>query len=282
MQLCLKRLRLDRFKEEDLEGLAAVLADPEVTRNITANASTPERCLAAAEKRIAWHTQSWSDHGYGVWALRLTQKRSSPPERIVGWCGFAPPDFEGEDPEILYGLARDCWGRGLATEAARGAITWLFEQTSVEKLSALIFQRLNPGSLRVAARLGMIRAGTMPYNDFMSNPELSMEVLDYEIWRLREGSCIDEDALLFQAPYKAGQLVSTEIAEPERVERALQQSAETRASYGNLEPSGLKRRVSEAFRLGFNEAYVERYRLTCSDWSSKLRIRSRTCRHSRG
>jgi len=63
-----------------------------------------------------------------------------PHGRLLGWCGFAAPEAEGHDPEILYGLARAFWGQGLASEAA---IAWLFWHTQAPGLSALIFGRLN-------------------------------------------------------------------------------------------------------------------------------------------
>src|SRR3546814_8022323 len=46
------RLRFEAFTEADIPALAAILAEPEVTKNITANGSTPERCRASAAARI--------------------------------------------------------------------------------------------------------------------------------------------------------------------------------------------------------------------------------------
>ena len=181
---------------------------------------------------------------------------------MIGWCGFAEPDFEGEDPEILYGLAREAWGQGLGSEAARAALAWYFGETELPSVSALIFRRLNPGSLKVAERLGMRFVGTRPYKDFMTDETLTREVLDYEIWRLREGPCLDPRALLFQAPYKAGQLVATGVAEAAAVETALTDAALARASFVKAEPGELKAQVRHAFRAGLAESHVDHYQLT--------------------
>ena len=116
------RLRFDRFGDGDAGDLAAILTDPEVTRNITANGSTDERCAATARNRIAWHNSTWDEKGYGVWALRARDDTIAPPGKAIGWCGFVPPDIDAEEPEILYGLVRDVWGMGLGQEAARAAI----------------------------------------------------------------------------------------------------------------------------------------------------------------
>ena len=184
------RLAFTRFCDSDAAELAELLRDPEITRTITANAATPQKRAACARHRIAWHNGAWDTRGYGVWALRAKDLPAKQAERLIGWCGFTEPDV-GEDPEILYGLARDCWGRGLASEAAAASIDWLFAHTKAGDVSALIMARLNPGSLKVTERLGFTRRGTMSFADFLPDPVLAEDVLDYEIWRLGIGETLD-------------------------------------------------------------------------------------------
>jgi len=256
-----KRLCFARFSEYDSGDLAQLLADPEVTRTITANASDPERCVASAKARIDWHNGSWSGKGYGVWALRLRRPDGSPAQRVIGWCGFAAPDHADEDPEILYGLSRDCWGQGLATEAARAAIDWLFQSTDYGGVSAVILGRLNPASIRIAEKLGMVPRGSMSMEDFLTTPGLPQEVLDYEIWRLREGDCLDPEALLFQAPYRAGQIASLDLSDPADVEAALHQAARARGDFAMRTPGEVEERVRQAFRAGLAEPRMDVYHL---------------------
>ncbi len=226
--------------------------------------------MAAARKRIAWHNGSWADKGYGVWALKSRDGGLASPGRLLGWCGFAAPDLEGHDPEILYGLSRAFWGRGLAREAAETAIAWLFGHTQAPGLSALIFGRLNPGSLKVTGKLGMTLRGTMPFKDFMADEALALEVLDYEIWRLGEGPCDDPAALVFQAPYKAGQVVGAGFAEPAAAEAALCDAARSRGGLANAGPADRGRRVRAAFREGMAESHVDWYHLTRDAWAARF------------
>jgi RimJ/RimL family protein N-acetyltransferase len=60
------RLTLAAFSEKDVDALADILGEPEVSKNITVNASTPEQCRRGARQRIAWHNGSWDGQGYGV------------------------------------------------------------------------------------------------------------------------------------------------------------------------------------------------------------------------
>ena len=65
------------------------------------------------------------------------------------WVGIAP------EPELLYALRPDLWGRGLATEAARACIEWLFETHPVSRVLAGA-DPANERSQRVLERLGFI------------------------------------------------------------------------------------------------------------------------------
>ena len=262
------RLRFERFVEADAEGLAALLADPEIARTITTDGSTPERCLASARARIAWHNGAWASHGYGVWALRA-RNPDGEGDRLLGWCGFGPPDVPSEGPEILYGLARDHWGRGLGTAAAAAALAWLFKTTTYPEASALVMARLNPHSIGVAEKLGMARRGTLPFAEFLSSEAMARSVLDYEVWRLREGLCLDPEALLFQVPYKAGQVVGIGIEDAAKAEAALQEAALARGGYAARDPASLRESVSAAFGQGLRESYVDWYCVSREAWRER-------------
>jgi RimJ/RimL family protein N-acetyltransferase len=260
-----ERLTLRAFGEADIAALAGILAEPEVTKNITANGSTPERCRASAAHRIGWHNAGWDERGHGVWAVQAGSGAAAPAGTLLGWCGFAAPDI-GDDPEILYGLMPHCWGRGLAQEAARVAIDWLFAETRHDGVSALVFSRINKASVVVMAKLGMAKRGTIAMPQFMRDLEFARDVLDYEIWRLGHGRTRDADALLFQATYKGGQFASLKLADPAEVERSFRDAARGRPEYASIAREDLDRRVCDAFRQGLAEPYLDWYHLARKAW----------------
>lgn len=257
--------RLEVMTSADVPALAAILADPDVTKNITADASSPERCSQAAAARIARYARSWDEHGYGVWGVRAADGTAAPHGSLLGWCGFSAPDH-GDAPEILYGLAPACWGQGLATEAARAAIDWLFSARPVPGVAALVFGRINPASAAVLARLGLRLNGRTAMPDFLPDRAFAGTVLDYEIWRLGHGATRDRVALLFQAPYRGGQFASLGIREPAVAERAFQDAARIRPDCADIDRATLDRRVADAFRQGLAEPYLDSYRLDRVDW----------------
>lgn len=100
----------------------------------------------------AWRAVAgWLGHlalrGYGQWAI---EERSS--GRFVGRAGIInPADWPGA--EVGYLLGRAWWGHGYATEAARAAMHWGFEQIGFPDLLSLIDPD-NHLSIAVATRLG--------------------------------------------------------------------------------------------------------------------------------
>jgi RimJ/RimL family protein N-acetyltransferase len=260
--LTTERLRLDAFGDADVGALAAILAEPDVAKTITANGSTAEKCRASARHRIGWHNASWGERGYGVWAVRSRSEGA-----LIGWCGFAAPDI-GDDPEILYGLAPHCWGQGLAREMVRAAIGWLFAATPSAGVSAVIFGRLNPASAAIAGKFGMKKRGTMAMADFLPDLALARDVLEYEIWRLGHGRTRDAEALLFEAPYKGGQIASLKLADMAAVEQLFRDAARGRAEFAALDRAETERRVRDAFQQGVAEPWLDWYHLERADWLS--------------
>ena len=262
------RLVFSRFNEGDATAFASVLADPEVTRSIMAKATTPEQCFECARQRIAWHNSSWETHGYGVWALREKWAYNSPENPIIGWCGLTATSH-GPTPEILYGVSRSHWGSGLATVAARATVDWAFEGAICDGIDAVIFGPLNPGSSAVAAKLGMARTGAMRFDEFLPDPQLGRDVLDYEIWRLCEGACLDFKSLLFQAPFKAGLIVSAGVASDEETLMALLVAARQRPDRGGFSGSEIDEIVRDAFKRGLTGCELDVFHISRSDWAKR-------------
>ena len=139
-----ERLVLRMFREEDLDEYAAMTADPEVTRYL-GDGGTLSR--ADAWRQMAMILGHWRLKGYGMWAAE-----EAATGRLVGRIGFFNPEgWPGF--ELGWTLAREFWGRGYATEGARRALAYAFEEMGREHVISLI-RPANLPSVRVAERLG--------------------------------------------------------------------------------------------------------------------------------
>ena len=139
-----ERLVLRMFREDDLDQYAAMTADAEVTRYL-GDGSTLSR--ADAWRQMAMILGHWQLKGYGMWAAEEASTG-----RLAGRIGFFNPEgWPGF--ELGWTLAREFWGRGYATEAARAALDYCFDEMGRERVISLI-RPANLPSVRVAERLG--------------------------------------------------------------------------------------------------------------------------------
>jgi RimJ/RimL family protein N-acetyltransferase len=145
-----ERLLLRRWRADDAPALAAINADPEVMRFIGRGAVLGR---GLSDDLLARFEREWRERGFGLWAM---EERAGPGE-LLGFCGLTVPMFLPEvlpAVEVGWRLARGAWGRGLATEAARAALAFGFEEQQMAEIVAIV-QPENVRSLRVAEKLGM-------------------------------------------------------------------------------------------------------------------------------
>ena len=138
------RLRLRGWTDDDLDDLAAIYADREVTRWI----GIPEPLdRAGTWRRLALFAGHWSLRGYGPWAVEERGGGS-----VIGHVGLWQPDgWPGL--EVGWTLGRPWQGRGYATEAARASLGFAFGQLGAERVVSIIDPANRP-STRVAERIG--------------------------------------------------------------------------------------------------------------------------------
>lgn len=143
------RLLLREWRNSDLAPLAAISADPEVMRHFPAPLTRDES--AALIERCRTH---FAEHGFGLWALERKDDG-----RLIGFAGLGHTDFDAHFTpaiEIGWRLARDQWGNGLASEAARAALRQGFEELGLEEIIAYTALSNLP-SQRVMRAIGMQR-----------------------------------------------------------------------------------------------------------------------------
>jgi RimJ/RimL family protein N-acetyltransferase len=172
------RLLLRRWRPSDLEPLSAINADPEVMEFFPATLVREQSAAQIEESELALDT-----YGYGRWAVELCGERA-----LVGRVGPLPveddlPFFPGV--ELGWSLAREFWGRGIATEAAMAVCEYAFHTLGLDELLAYTAAR-NLRSRAVMERLGMRRD---PAEDF-AYPHLAAEdpLAPHVLYRLRPGS----------------------------------------------------------------------------------------------
>ena len=144
-ELRTERLVMRGFREEDLDALAEISADSEVTQWV----GDPDG-LSREEtwRRMAYFIGHWELRGFGQWAL-FDQDSGE----LVGRAGLLRPEgWPGL--EVGWLVARAHWGRGFAPEAGRASLDWARDALGADHVISLI-EPHNANSARVAEKLGM-------------------------------------------------------------------------------------------------------------------------------
>jgi ribosomal-protein-alanine N-acetyltransferase len=161
MALETERLRLREWRAADCEPFARMNADPRVMEFFP-GMLTREESDALVERALA----HFARHGYGMWAAELRESGE-----FIGFVGLNIPAFEAHFTpcvEIGWRLAAEHWGRGLATEGAREAMRYGFDDLGLKEIVSFTVTG-NVRSRRVMEKLGMTRD---PADDF-DHPQIA-------------------------------------------------------------------------------------------------------------
>jgi RimJ/RimL family protein N-acetyltransferase len=153
------RLTLRLLRPDDEEAFLAIWADPDVWDALRPGAPfDPEH----GPRRFQHHQQHWKQHGFGLWLIWDQDTGEA-----AGWVGPSHPDYVPQltgEIEIAWSLRRPFWGRGIATEGARAAVSAALEHLHPARLISLIDPE-NVRSTAVAMRLGMRDLGSVAHGE---------------------------------------------------------------------------------------------------------------------
>lgn len=137
------RLEIRKMSGEDTGAVFEMRSDPEVMRYIR-------------EPQGWGETASWVDLISSKWESErlgfcaLIEEASG---KFAGWAGLWKLKETGEI-EVGYGIAKEFWGRGYASEAAAAFLRYGFIGLGLEKIVAVAMPE-NLASRRVMEKIGM-------------------------------------------------------------------------------------------------------------------------------
>ena len=144
------RVLLRQWRQSDREPFAALNADPVVMEHFP-TALDREQSDDFVDRMHA-HLE---EHGWGLWAVEVIETGA-----FVGFVGLWPAGFDPfrteETIEIGWRLAREAWGRGYASEAAREVLRHAFDALGLGQVVSFT-AATNTRSRAVMERIGMTR-----------------------------------------------------------------------------------------------------------------------------
>lgn len=146
-----ERLYLRQWEETDFELFAEMNSDRDIMEYFPKLLSIEEsnamalKCQALIEEK-----------GWGFWAVSLKENNT-----FIGFVGLHQPQYDfpfNPCVEIGWRLRKEFWGYGYATEAAKAALKFAFEELELKEIVA-ITSCTNKRSQLVMERLSMKDTG---------------------------------------------------------------------------------------------------------------------------
>jgi ribosomal-protein-alanine N-acetyltransferase len=145
-KLITRRLVLRSLRKTDANDLFSYGSDTEVHRYM---GSEPYAEKADALKTIEACGVLREKVQVLIWGMELKTTG-----RVIGLCGFNPVAPNQARANLTFGLSREFWHRGLATEAAARVIRYGHRELRLNRIGGYCW-RENAASARVMERVGM-------------------------------------------------------------------------------------------------------------------------------
>lgn len=152
-----KRLLLRQWRDEDVQAFIAMNRDPEVMRWFPAVYS--EKKSRKLANKIRDHIDS---EGWGLWAVEIPVVAP-----FIGFVGLHQVDNNmpfAPAIEIGWRLNKQYWRQGYATEAAREALRYGFEQLHLTAILSMT------AAVNIPSRGVMQKIGMSKQNDHFMHP----------------------------------------------------------------------------------------------------------------
>jgi RimJ/RimL family protein N-acetyltransferase len=169
-----ERLRLRRWRADDLDALTRWHTEPELMRHMGRLSFTGEE----TEAHFSRYERHWEEHGFGLWAAEEKQTGT-----LIGRAGIAYHRLWPSDPEIGWLINVPWQGKGLATEAGAACIEYAFGELGFDRVVSICTPE-NAASRRV------------------------MEKLDFRVWRELHDERLDLRLLLHKRDRRVSKRVT--------------------------------------------------------------------------
>ena len=145
-------LRLRRLTMRDAQDIYRYSRDPEVARHVLWD---PHRSIGDSRAYLRYMLRRYRSHEPASWGIEYLETG-----RIIGTIGFMWIQEDNNAAEVGYSLARDCWGKGIMTEALRAVLQYGFDEMNLNRIEAQ-HETTNPASGAVMRKCHMQHEGTL-------------------------------------------------------------------------------------------------------------------------
>lgn len=139
-----ERLIIRPFTMDDIEPAYVMNLDTEVSKYTGDGGAVSKKEI---ERRITQDVLGdYKKYGFGRLAVELKAEN-----KFIGFAGLKYLD-DMDEVDLGYRFIKECWGKGIATEAARECVNFGFKILGLTKIIVMVLPE-NSGSIRVLEKL---------------------------------------------------------------------------------------------------------------------------------
>jgi [ribosomal protein S5]-alanine N-acetyltransferase len=172
--LTTERLALRRITAADLDWFVEFYSDEEQARHL-GGIKTREQVKDMMRTRVLEYYDAYP--GLGMW---MTVERET--GRPIGF--HLLNNIQGETIiQVGYGLVKDVWGKGYATEMAEAVLRYGFTDLALPRIAGMATLS-NGASIRVLEKIGLERHGerSFPHPAYASSGPLAWFESERDVW----------------------------------------------------------------------------------------------------
>ena len=146
-QIETERLRLERITREHQAWFVTCYGDPRVMQYVPPDGNPVS--AKEAKMRFARILTIWDTHGFGPYIVKWRDTDSP----ILGYAGLQATE-QVQGVELAYFLDPECWGQGIATEAAKACVAEAVNRLEAKQLVAISNPKNRPSTHILTVKLG--------------------------------------------------------------------------------------------------------------------------------
>ena len=146
------RLILDKTHKDDFKRFYEIHSDPKTN---LFNPNGPMNAEKAKETFEEFITH-WNKHNFGTWTIKAIDSKT-----IIGFGGLSYRMYGNElKLNLGYRFDKDSWGHGYATELAKYAIKYGFDELKADRIFAIVRPK-HAVSIKVLEKCNMVLIETL-------------------------------------------------------------------------------------------------------------------------
>lgn len=147
------RVKFEPFSDHRSDFWKEYLKDPILSRYLPFGRPYTDNEI---DEFLMARKEHWVNHGFGTYLLKLPDT-----DTVIGYCGLEYAN-RTEFIDVRYGLKKEWWGKGLASEPVQSLISFGFKELGLNRIYGAAVPENKP-SIKLLKTIGMLECSDVDF-----------------------------------------------------------------------------------------------------------------------